>query len=110
MTVSIIVPTWNEAGLIDPFLKHLRERAAEAEIIVVDGGSSDCTAELALMSADQVVQSKPGRAVQMNAAAAVARGEILWFLHVDAEVPRGCLEEIHRIMQDPKAVGGFFRI
>jgi rSAM/selenodomain-associated transferase 2 len=110
MSISIIVPTLNEADLIEPFLERLRDRAADAEIIVADAGSSDSTAGLAVPLADQVVQSKPGRAVQMNAGAVVASGEILWFLHVDAEAPEGCLEEIQRIMDDPKVAGGFFRI
>jgi rSAM/selenodomain-associated transferase 2 len=110
MPVSIIVPVFNEAPLIYPFIQHLRERAAGAEIIVVDGESYDGTADLARGLSDQVVVSKPNRAIQMNAGARVARGDILWFLHVDAEVPSGCLAEIERIMNDPTVAGGFFRI
>jgi rSAM/selenodomain-associated transferase 2 len=110
MSISIIVPTLHEAEVITPFLKHLLERAAEAEIIVADADSGDGTAELATPLAHRVVRSEPGRAAQMNAGAVVARGDILWFVHVDAEVPWGCLEEIHRIMYDSKVVGGFFRI
>ena len=64
MNISIIVPVLNEALLIHPFLKHLRERAPEAEIIVVDGGSSDGTAQLAILFCDRVVRSEPGRGVQ----------------------------------------------
>lgn len=110
MTVSIIVPTLNEAELIQSFLQHLRKRVPEAEIIVADAGSSDRTAELAAPFTHRVVHATPGRATQMNAAALVASGDILWFLHVDAEVPPGCLEEIGRIMDDPEVAGGFFRI
>jgi len=104
------VPTLNEAALIQPFLRRLHERAAEAEIVVADGGSSDGTAELATASCHRVVHGKPGRAGQMNAGAGTARGEILWFLHVDVRVPRGCLNEIERIMANPGVAGGFFRI
>jgi rSAM/selenodomain-associated transferase 2 len=110
MPVSIIVPVLNEAQLIRPFLAHLRERAADAEIIVADGGSSDGTAGLARDSCDQLVVSERNRAIQMNAGARTAHGDILWFLHVDAEVPQGCLDEIARIMNDSKVAGGFFRI
>jgi rSAM/selenodomain-associated transferase 2 len=110
MNVSIIVPTLNEAELIEPFLKHLRHRAAEAEIVVADGGSSDGTAELAIGLCHRVVHAKRGRAVQMNAGAHAARGEILWFLHVDVTVPTECLNEIERIMSSPGVTGGFFRI
>ncbi len=108
--VSIIVPVFNEALLIRPFLEHLRDRAAEAEIIVADGGSTDDTPDLSVGFCDQLVRSESNRGVQMNAGARAAHGDILWFVHVDAEVPRGCLHEIEQIMNDPKIAGGFFRI
>jgi rSAM/selenodomain-associated transferase 2 len=107
---SIIVPVFNEAPLIRPFLQHLRERAPGAEIIVADGGSSDGTTHLAAGFCNQLVRSERNRGVQMNAGARVACGDILWFVHVDAEVPPGCLDEIARIVDDPKVVGGYFRI
>jgi rSAM/selenodomain-associated transferase 2 len=108
--ISIIVPVFNETGLIRPFLQHLRERAPEAEIIVVDGGSFDGTAQLDARFCDRLVESGRGRARQMNAGARAARGEILWFVHVDAKLPLQCLDEIRRIIDDPKVVGGYFRI
>ena len=46
----------------------------------------------------------------MNAGAHVARGEILWFVHADVELPLQCLDEIARIMEDSHVVGGYFRI
>jgi rSAM/selenodomain-associated transferase 2 len=107
---SIIVPVFNEALLIRPFLQHLRERAPEAEIIVADGGSSDGTVDLATGFCDQLVKSEHNRAIQMNTGARAARGDILWFVHVDAELPLRCLDEIERIMDDPNVVGGYFRI
>jgi rSAM/selenodomain-associated transferase 2 len=107
---SIIVPVFNEAPLIRPFLQHLRERAPGAEIIVADGGSSDGTTHLAAGFCDQLVRSERNRGVQMNAGARVACGDILWFVHVDAGVPSGCLDEIARIVDEPKVVGGYFRI
>jgi rSAM/selenodomain-associated transferase 2 len=110
MKVSIIAPVLNEARFLRPFLSHLRERAPGAEIIVADGGSSDGTAELAQGFCDQLVVSEPGRAIQMNAGAHVAHGDVLWFVHVDAEVPQGCLDEMARLLERPNVVGGFFRI
>jgi len=110
MEISIIVPVFNEAELIRPFLRQLRERAAGAEIIVVDGGSADETRHLADQHCDRLLTAERGRAQQLNAGAHVAHGEVLWFLHADAEVPLGCLGEVARIMDDPKAAGGFFRI
>ena len=110
MQFSIIVPVFNEAPLIRPFLRHLRERAPEAEIIVADGGSSDGTAELARDFCDQLVSSIPNRAVQMNLGVRGASGDVFWFVHADAEVPQKCLNEISRMLNDPTVVGGFFRI
>jgi len=110
MQFSVIVPVFNEAPLIRPFLQHLRERAPGAEIIVADGGSCDGTVDLATGFCDRLVRSEPNRAMQMNAGARAACGDVLWFVHVDAEVPQGCLDEIERIMDDPKVVGGYFRI
>ena len=110
MQVSIIVPVFNEAPLIRRFLAHLRERAPGAEIIVADGGSSDGTVDLAAGFCDRLVESQRGRARQMNAGANAARGDILWFVHVDAELPSQCLDEITRIMEDSNVAGGYFRI
>src|SRR4030095_14365383 len=107
---SVIVPVFNEAAHIRPFLRHLRDRASEAEIIVADGGSTDETATLSVGFCDQLVRSEPNRAVQMSVGARAARGEVLWFVHVDAEVPQGCLDEIARILNDPDTAGGYFRI
>jgi rSAM/selenodomain-associated transferase 2 len=108
--ISIVIPAFNEAALIRNFLAHLRERAPKAEIIVADGQSSDETAELATDLCDRVIKTRPNRAVQMNAGAAVARGDVLWFLHVDAGIPAGALAEIERALQDRQVAGGFFRI
>ena len=110
MSFSIVVPVLNEAQLLRQCLAHLRERAPGAEIIVADGGSFDGTPNLAQGLCDQLVVSKRNRAIQMNAGAHTAHGDILWFIHADSEVPWGCLDQIERIMDDPNVVGGFFRI
>ena len=111
MQVSVIVPVFNEAPLIRQFLTHLRERAPEAEIVVVDGASSDGTDRLSEGLCDQLVRTgERSRATQMNAGARAAGGDILWFLHVDAEVPCTCLDEIGRILCNPTVSGGYFRI
>ena len=109
-SVSIIVPVLNEASMIQPFLRHVREQAPGAEIIVVDGGSVDETLRLAAGVCDQLLRSKRNRAAQMNAGAFVAHGDILWFLHVDVRLPARCLEEIARTLADSRIAGGYFRI
>lgn len=111
MQVSVIVPVLNEAPLIRPFLSNLRKRTSGVEIVLVDGGSADGTDRLAQGFCDQLIQTdERSRAKQMNAGADAASGDVFWFLHADAEVPVESLNEIDRIMSDPKVCGGFFRI
>jgi rSAM/selenodomain-associated transferase 2 len=86
--LSIIVPVLDEAQGLAAFLgalAPLRERGTE--VIVVDGGSSDGTAALAVPLADRVVAAPRGRAMQMNAGARIASGETLLFLHADTRLP-----------------------
>lgn len=86
--LSVIVPAVNEARVIQGTLEALLPvRAAGHEVIVVDGGSSDATARLAEPLADRVLTAARGRGRQMNAGAAVARGDVLWFLHADTLPP-----------------------
>jgi rSAM/selenodomain-associated transferase 2 len=108
--ISIIVPVLNEAASIERFLNRLGERTGRAELIVVDGGSSDGTFELAQNHCDRCLRASLGRAVQMNAGARASSGATLWFLHADCEVPAGCLEQISDALHDPRVIGGFFRI
>jgi rSAM/selenodomain-associated transferase 2 len=88
MSLSIIVPALNEATGIVRFLTGLSGlRARGAQLIVVDGGSSDGTPTLAAPLANLVIHAKGGRAVQMNAGAAQAQGAALLFLHADTGLP-----------------------
>lgn len=87
-TLSIIVPVLDEAALVADALAALapyRERGVE--VIVVDGGSRDPTMDIARPFADRTISAPRGRAAQMNAGAAAARGDVLLFLHVDTVLP-----------------------
>jgi rSAM/selenodomain-associated transferase 2 len=87
-TLSIIMPVLDEATVIAGALEALaRYRSNGAEAIVVDGGSRDGTPEIARPHADRVVAAPRGRGSQMNAGAAVARGDVLMFLHADTRLP-----------------------
>ena len=91
-------------------MRHLRERVPGAEIIVADGGSADNTAGLAREQADHVLAAPRGRSQQMNAGAAVARGEVLWFLHADSRLPCEGLRAMADALADPRVAGGCFRL
>jgi rSAM/selenodomain-associated transferase 2 len=86
--LSVVVPALNEAGGIRAALEALAAlRARGHEVILVDGGSSDATAEAAAGLCDRVVIASRGRALQMNAGARAATGDMLVFLHVDTRLP-----------------------
>lgn len=86
--LSIVMPVLNEAAGISAALQALAPlRARGHELIVVDGGSHDGTPGLAASAADCVLASPAGRARQMNKGAALARGDVLVFLHADTTLP-----------------------
>ena len=86
--LSVVVPALNEAPGIRAALEALAPlRARGHEVIVVDGGSGDGTARLAAGLCDQLLNAAPGRAVQMNHGARLARGDALLFLHADTRLP-----------------------
>jgi rSAM/selenodomain-associated transferase 2 len=86
--LSIILPVLNEADIIADALAALAPlRQRGAEVIVADGGSRDGTVDLARAGADRVIVAPRGRATQMNAGAALARGDVLIFLHADTRLP-----------------------
>jgi rSAM/selenodomain-associated transferase 2 len=84
MRLSIIIPVLNEQQNIACLLSQLAPlKSKNCELIVVDGGSVDATLAGAT-SADKILITGPGRALQMNMGAAQASGEMLWFLHGDS--------------------------
>jgi rSAM/selenodomain-associated transferase 2 len=86
--LSIVIPVLNEAHGIEPTLHALAElRRRGVEVVVVDGGSTDDTPKLAQPHASAVLTAPRGRARQMNAGAAQARGAVLLFLHADTQLP-----------------------
>ncbi|MEN8799013.1 MAG: TIGR04283 family arsenosugar biosynthesis glycosyltransferase [Flavobacteriaceae bacterium] len=87
--LSIIIPVLNEEAYVGNILRYLKTHCTSQveEIIVVDGGSTDKTIAIAQKEGAKVLRSKPGRAVQLNFGAQNARGDILYFLHVDTFPP-----------------------
>ncbi|NBB74102.1 MAG: glycosyltransferase [Bacteroidetes bacterium] len=109
MTVSIIIPALNEAGVIECTLDAVRSQPGPKEIIVVDGGSSDDTPQRAAPHA-AVVEAPRGRAHQMNRGAEIASGDVLWFLHADTLPPPHALTRIRQTIRRPDVESGIFQL
>jgi rSAM/selenodomain-associated transferase 2/rSAM/selenodomain-associated transferase 1 len=107
--ISIIIPALNEAATIGRTLSHLG-RLDNLEVIVVDGGSIDATAELARSRGAKVIQSNPGKAIQMNTGAAAAAGDILVFLHADTLLPEGFRHQIVATLNQRGVAAGAYRL
>ncbi|MGH2415197.1 MAG: TIGR04283 family arsenosugar biosynthesis glycosyltransferase [Microcystaceae cyanobacterium] len=108
--ISIIIPVFNEAEIIQKSLLHLKHEPG-IEIIVVDGGSQDQTVELVKALGIKIICSTQlGRANQMNLGAAFATGDILLFLHVDTYLPVGYQQIVKETLFHPKTVAGAFEI
>ena len=110
MLVSAIVPSLNEEDNIAATLASIQQSYTpdQLEIILVDGGSTDHTLEN--IPKDVTVLHAPrGRAFQMNAGAAAARGEILAFIHADTRMLDGWREEVIDLLSDPWVSGGTFQ-
>ncbi|MFT5483780.1 MAG: rSAM/selenodomain-associated transferase 2 [Halieaceae bacterium] len=87
MLWSIVIPVLNEAGRLRACLESLQQFRSQAEIIVVDGHSTDQSLLDIEPLCDQVLASLPGRARQMNQGASIASGDWLLFLHADTRLP-----------------------
>lgn len=112
-SVSIIIPTLNEAQSLRQTLHHLMILTPPAkEVLVVDGGSSDDTVAVAQKAGASVIIAKQrGRAAQMNQGAEVATGDFLCFLHADTIVPHDLVAIIETTLADiTVAAGGFISL
>ena len=109
VSVSVIIPAINESRTIGSAVSTAFEAGA-FEVIVVDGGSSDSTREVALQNGANVLSSPPGRAIQQNVGAQVAVGEILLFLHADALLPHSAFQQMDAALKKtPNLLGGGFQ-
>lgn len=117
--ISVIIPTLNEERTIAATLAHTASLGF-AELIVVDGGSTDETPALlesyrlktqpSALSPVHWVTAPPGRARQMNEGAKASHGEVLLFLHADTQLPRDATTVINRALADRRMVGGRFDV
>lgn len=109
MNISVIIPVLNEETAIAVTLRSLAQ-LTPFEVIVVDGGSVDGTAEICRRSGVKILLSARGRARQMNAGAKLAGGDVLLFLHADTRLPTSAFNDIQLALRDSHCVGGRFDV
>jgi len=107
-TLSIIIPTLNEAAVLPQTLKSAQTE--EIEILVSDGGSTDETLDIARSWGAIALMSSSGRARQLNHAARIAQGDILLFLHADTQLPPDFAAEVRHWLAQPDVIAGAFEL
>ena len=109
MKVSIIVPTLNEELVLEKTLTQFQQLSPH-ELIVSDGGSDDDTRNIAGRFSHRVITGSAGRALQMNAGANEATGDLLLFLHADSRIEPESYRKMLEYMKNPKWIGGAFTL
>ena len=106
--ISVIIPVLNEDRILEKTLCRLLPELSGHELIIVDGGSTDTTVEIA-KEYGTVISSDRGRAKQLNAGAEKANGEILIFLHADVWLEEGAISEVEKAITGGFVGGGFLQ-
>jgi rSAM/selenodomain-associated transferase 2 len=103
-SVSVVIPTLDEEQRLPSAIQSVR---ADADVIVVDGGSGDATRAVAAREGARVLEAPRGRGRQLDQGARAATGEWLLFLHADTRLETGWADALAAL--PPDVVGGAFR-
>jgi rSAM/selenodomain-associated transferase 2 len=108
VTISVVIPTLDEAESVAAAVASARAALGDCEVLVIDAGSRDGTAEAAAAAGAIVVTAVGSRAEAMNVGASTAAGDVLVFLHADTTLPAGAAAAISTALRH--SGGGAFRI
>ncbi len=111
LKVSVIIPMLNEEPSLHLMMDHWKTLVQDgAELLVVDGGSTDASVDRVQKAGFKVLSSPRGRAQQMNTGAKSAQGDILLFLHADTIPPPRAVPILTKALQDSERVWGRFDV
>jgi rSAM/selenodomain-associated transferase 2 len=116
--IAVVIPALDEAETIGEAVESAEDARGGSpiddelaiEIVVVDGGSRDRTADRARAAGARVLTSPPGRALQLETGWRATEGEVVLFLHADTRLPRGWAGAVRDALADPAVAGGAFRL
>jgi rSAM/selenodomain-associated transferase 2 len=109
INISVVIPVLGETSVLSALLDALRALDDKPlEIIVVDGTGNPTVAECCRHHACVYLNARTGRAHQMHTGALQASGNVVWFLHADAQPAQDSFEAIRRAVR-AGAIGGYFR-
>ena len=110
--ISIIVPVFNEEAGLKKFISNLQKHISgeKAELIFIDGGSTDKTVEICKEFGHKIYVSPiKGRASQMNYGVEKSSGDILYFLHADSLPPKNFIKDILKSINEG-CIAGCYRL
>jgi rSAM/selenodomain-associated transferase 2 len=110
LSLGIVVPVFNEAKILGAALGRLRRWAPTDPVVVVNGGSTDGSLEIARRFFPVESQPEPNRGAQLNRGALRLSSDVLLFLHADSHLPHRFQDHICAALRDPGVVGGCFRL
>ncbi len=108
MKLAVVIAALDEAEYVEASVRSAL--APDVEVVVVDGGSRDDTAERARAAGARVLETAPGRARQLQAGAEASGGEAVVFLHADTRLPVGFAAAVRGALADPRVAGGSFAL
>ena len=109
LKISIIIPTLNEARCLGETLEQI-QKLSPHEIIISDGGSDDNTLKIPAKFTQHLIKGPTGRALQLNAGAQAATGDLLLFLHADSYIKLASYKKMLYAMKNPEVIGGAFSL